>query len=114
MQRTAFIASVLACGLSAGSCTSRTLPLPPPEVTRVTSPDADGIVTVTGYALEGASVGVLNERTMEGVLTASESEACDSTCPWTARLHGEVGDPLRVWQFVETESARDVVVPKPR
>lgn len=114
MRRTVFIAWVIACGWSAGSCTSRTLPLPPPEVTRVTAPDTDGIVTVTGYALEGASVGVVNDRTLEGVIAATEREGCQSTCPWTARLHADVGDSLRVWQFIETEGATDVLVPKPR
>jgi hypothetical protein len=94
------------------SCTSRTLPLPPPEVKSVTTPDSDGLVTVSGYALEGASVGVMNDETQEGVITASEESECDNTCPWEARLHAQVGDRLRVWQFFETDGAKDIVVPK--
>jgi hypothetical protein len=98
---------------AATSCTSRTLPLPPPEVKSVTSPDGDGFVTLSGYALEAAAIGVLNERTQEGVITASAMMDCDSTCPWEARIHAQVGDRLRVWQFFETDGAKDVVVPKP-
>jgi hypothetical protein len=98
--------------LGLGSCTSRTLPLPPPEVRSVTAPDSDGLVTVAGYALEGASVGVMNERTQEGVITASAMEGCSSTCPWEARIHAEIDDSLRVWQFIETDGARDVSVPE--
>jgi len=94
------------------SCTSRTLPLPPPEVKSVTAPDSDGIVTVLGYALEGASVGVMNDNTQVGVITASEEKDCDNTCPWEARIRAEVGDPLRVWQFFETDGAKDITVPK--
>lgn len=78
----------------------------------VTAPDSDGLVTVSGFALENASVGVLNERTQEGVITTSDAEKCDNTCPWEAKLHGEVGDSLRVWQFFETDGAKDVTVPK--
>jgi hypothetical protein len=97
---------------SLGSCTSRTLPLPPPEVKSVTAPDSDGLVTVSGFALEGASIGVMNERTQEGVITASAMQGCENTCPWEARLHAEIGDSLRVWQFLETGGAKDITVPK--
>ena len=97
--------------LAAASCTSRTLPLPPPEVKSVTAPDADGWVTVSGYALEGASVGVMNERTQEGTITATMGDGCD-TCEWEARIRAEIGDSLRVWQFFETDGAKDITVPK--
>jgi hypothetical protein len=80
----------------------------------VTSPDADGYVTVAGYALEGASVGVVNVRTLEGTVVTTAAEECESTCPWSARLRAEVGDPLRAWQFFETEGSISVTVPKPR
>jgi hypothetical protein len=98
--------------LGLGSCTSRTLPLPPPEVKSVTAPDSDGLVTISGFALEGASIGVMNDRTQEGVITASAMEGCESTCPWEASLHAEIGDSLRVWQFLETSGAKDITVPK--
>jgi hypothetical protein len=81
-------------------------------VKSVTAPDTDGLVTVSGFALENASVGVLNERTQEGVITASDAEKCDNTCPWEAKVHAEIGDALRVWQFFETDSAKDVTVPR--
>ena len=102
---------IAAFGIAVARCTSRTLPLPPPEVSRVTAPDADGLVTVTGYALEGASVGVVNDRTLEGVVVSSMNTSCDSTCPWEARLAARVGDGLRVWQFFETTGGKEVVVP---
>jgi hypothetical protein len=97
--------------IALAGCTSRTLPLPPPEVRSVSGPDADGYVTLKGYALEEASVGVMNDRTMEGVITSTANTECDNTCPWEARIRAEIGDPLRVWQFFETDSSRDVRVP---
>jgi hypothetical protein len=112
VPRPVLLSFALACSLF--GCMSRTLPLPPPEVTRVTSPDTDGYVTVTGYALEGASVGVVNDRTQEGVVVTSDADTCESTCAWEARLRAEIGDPLRVWQFFETEGSKDLLVPKPR
>lgn len=78
----------------------------------MTTPDVDGVVTVTGYALQGASVGVVNERTLEGVIASTMDTSCDSTCPWEARLRAEAGDGLRVWQFFETDGAKDVRVPE--
>lgn len=96
---------------SAASCVSRTTPLPPPEVSSVTKPDEGGLVTVSGLALEGASVGVVNERTLAGTITTSPSEGCRSVCEFSAKLAAESGDTLRVWQFFETESAQQVPVP---
>ena len=100
--------------LAVGGCTSRTLPLPPPVVNQVSAPDADGFVTVRGYALESASIGVVNERTLDGVITSSHEEGCESACAWQARIAAQASDTLRVWQFFETEGATDVLVPRPR
>lgn len=105
----------LALALLAGAgCTSRTLPLPPPEVSRVSAPDGDGWVSVSGLALEGASIGVVNDRTLEGVISSSPQDGCDSACRWQARLQARAGDSLRVWQFFETTGGKEVVVPTPR
>ena len=111
MSRAAFIRVLVGGAIALAGCTSRTLPLPPPEVKSVSAPDAGGFVTVSGYALENASVGVMNENTMEGVITSTTKTECDNTCPWEARIRAEAGDPLRVWQFFETDSSRDVRVP---
>lgn len=97
--------------LTAAGCASRTVPLPPPEVTQVTSPDGDGLVAVTGFALEGASVGVLNEDTQEGVVVPTQGEDCGSRCPFEARLRAKSDDSLRVWQFRGTDNAIFPVVP---
>jgi hypothetical protein len=94
------------------SCTSRTTPLPPPAITSVTSPDADGNVSVLGLALEDASVGVLNERTRQGVITTSAMPKCASACPWVATIAAESGDTLWVWQFTEAEGAIEALVPE--
>jgi hypothetical protein len=101
----------LGAGLLAGACTSRTVPLPPPIVQSLSKPDQDGFVTVSGLAQEGAAVGVVNDRTLEGVVVTSQDEDCGNACRWEARLAAEVGDPIRVWQFFETESSRNVSVP---
>ncbi|HEX7477918.1 MAG TPA: hypothetical protein VF331_08930 [Polyangiales bacterium] len=100
----------LCVGLAlAGACTSRTLPLPPPEVSLVTSPSG-GNVTVSGYALESASVGLVNDRTQAGAIVSTGSR-CNPVCPFKAVVAAEPGDTLRVWQFFETEGAKEVQVP---
>jgi adenine C2-methylase RlmN of 23S rRNA A2503 and tRNA A37 len=104
--------TLLAASVLEGSCTSRTLPLPPPQVSSVSSP-LHGKVTVSGYALEGASVGVVNDRTLQGTVVTSPKTGCESTCPFEATLEARTGDNLRVWQFFETESSIDAVVPAP-
>jgi len=106
------LALVIGGVLAAASCTSRTTPLPPPEVSMVTAPDGDGRVTVTGLALEGASIGVINNRTLEGVITSSSVTDCSSACPFEAKLIAEGGDSLRVWQFLDTNGLPDVPVPE--
>jgi hypothetical protein len=107
------LALVLGSLLSWAGCISRTTPLPPPEVSAVSLPDADGRVTVTGLALEGAAIGVINNRTLEGVITSSPMPDCHSACPFEAHLAAESGDSLRVWQFFETDGLQDVPVPSP-
>lgn len=115
MQRLTPIAALLAFAMLAGTgCTSRTLPLPPPEVSRVSAPDGDGWVSLSGFALEGASIGVVNDRTLAGVITSSPEDSCESTCAWEAKIQARAGDGLRVWQFFETSGGKEVVVPTPR
>ena len=113
VRRTLLIAAIAISGLiSAAGCVSRTLPLPPPEVSSVSVPYANGSVAVSGFALEGASIGVVNDRTLQGTIVTSPSEHCDNTCPFEARLPARPGDTLRVWQFFETESAMEASVPQ--
>ena len=93
------------------ACTSRTTPLPPPVVSTVSRPDDAGQVTVLGQSLSGASIGVINERTLDGVITTPD-DTCRSTCEFRAVLAAESGDTLRVWQFFETEGIKEVAVPE--
>jgi hypothetical protein len=97
---------------AASACTSRTLPLPPPNVDRVGAPNVQGLVLVQGTAREGASVGIVNDRTMAGVIVTSEQTGCSSTCPFEASVEARTGDQLRVWQFFETSSSTEVQVPE--
>ena len=101
---------VIAFALIASACTSRTTPLPPPEVNNVSRP-SEGDVTVVGLALEGASVAVINERTLEGTITTPEQDSCTSICEFRAVLRADSGDALRVWQFFETEASIHTEVP---
>jgi hypothetical protein len=97
--------------LAFAACDSRTTPLPPPEVKTVSRPSDSGDVTVLGFALEGASVAVVNERTLQGAITTPEQKGCSSVCEFHAVLQGEAGDSLRVWQFFETEGSINASVP---
>lgn len=101
----------LTLALLFAGCTSRTVPLPPPIVQELSLPDADGMVTVKGLCHEAASVGVMNEATQEGTIVTSPETGCDSSCRFEARVSARAGDALRVWQFFETESSREVIVP---
>jgi len=95
------------------SCTSRTLPLPPPVVDDVGAPNAQGLVRVTGHAHENASVGVLNDTTMSGVIVTSSDVDCERICTWEARVPASAGDQLRIWQFFETSGFVESTVPEP-
>jgi hypothetical protein len=100
----------LAC--LAGACTSRTLPLPPPDVEPLAPPDPQGLVLVQGTAHSGASIGVLNERSQLGLIGAADDSNCDSTCPFKLQIEAKSGDPIRVWQFYTTPPSTDLRVPK--
>lgn len=105
-------ALVLGACLAGGvGCTSRTLPLPPPEVMQVSSPDENGLVTVQGRAREGASIGVVNDMNATGTIVTSLEDGCGSACPFEATLKAASGDQLRVWQFYETEGSLETMVP---
>jgi hypothetical protein len=101
-------------GLAPGAlgCTSRTLPLPPPDVDELAAPNTQGLVMVRGTAHAGASVGVLNERSELGVIGTAADSDCDSACPFELEIPAKSGDPIRVWQFFTTPSSRDLKVPK--
>ena len=105
--------ALLAGALCAAACTSRTLPLPPPSIDDVTAPNQQGLSVVTGTARENASIGVVNDTTRAGVIVTSQETDCSSTCPFRAEIEAEPGDQLRVWQFFETSSGREVQVPEP-
>jgi len=97
--------------VAASACTTRTVPLPPPIIQSLSAPDEDGMVHISGLCHEGASVGVLNENSQEGVVTASPEVGCDSSCPWETEIRAEIDDELRIWQFFETESGLQRTVP---
>jgi hypothetical protein len=100
--------------VSVAACTSRTTPLPPPipEVSSVSLPDATGNVTVTGSALRGASVGVLNEATLAGVIITVSVDCPQDTCEFSAVIAADSGTSLRVWQFFEVDGAYEAHVPE--
>src|SRR4051812_26535018 len=54
VRNSLLIAAIVGLALfSSSGCVSRTLPLPPPEVSSVSSPTMQGLVTVKGFCLEG-------------------------------------------------------------
>jgi hypothetical protein len=101
-----------AIGLQLGACVSRTLPLPPPDVEALSAVDDQGMVRVRGTAHQGASIGVLNDMTQQGVITVPSDVDCNSACPFEAKVAARPGDWIRVWQFYDTPSSRDQRVPK--
>jgi hypothetical protein len=110
LKRAVWLLASLALAAATG-CTSRTLPLPPPDVDPLPAPNAQGLVRVSGTAQEGASVGVLNDGTMTGVIVTSTADNCSRSCPWEAFVSAKAGDQLRIWQFFETNSSAERTVP---
>lgn len=105
------LAMLAVLGLALTGCTARTLPLPPPDVDPLSGPNAQGLLQVSGTAQEGAAVGVLNETSGLGVIVTSPMDGCDRVCPFQAELAAEPGDALRIWQFFETSSSAERLVP---
>ena len=104
--------SLLALGLLAQGCASRTLPLPPPNIDLpLAAPNTQGLVVVRGTAQEGAAVGVMNDSTLSGVIVTSGQTGCDRSCPFEARISAKPGDGIRVWQFFETAIPTQIEVP---
>ena len=101
----------LLAAIGVGACTSRTVPLPPPGIESV-SAVSEGLTVVRGVCEEGASVGVLNERSERGVLLSSDETGCGNSCPFEAELAAEPGDQLRVWQFRGTTNPAYPTVPE--
>lgn len=103
------LAAIAATAMGPG-CAAPTLPLPPPMALVEGPPDADGLVTVSGNAREGAFVGCLNERTETGVLVRSDPMTGD----FSLRIAAESDDTLTLWQFEGTDPGgmqTTVVVP---
>jgi hypothetical protein len=102
-----------ALGLLAVGCVSRTLPLPPPDIDGpLALPNAQGLVLVRGTAQEGAAIGVMNDRTLTGVIVTSDETGCERSCPFEARIKAQPGDNVRVWQFFETSIPSQLPVPE--
>ena len=101
-----------ALGLLALGCVSRTLPLPPPDIDGpLALPNAQGLVLVRGTAQEGAAVGVMNDRTLTGVIVTPSETGCERSCAFEARVKAAPGDDIRVWQFFETSIPKQLPVP---
>jgi hypothetical protein len=104
------LALLLVGALGCEVSSTPTLPLPPPAALS-SAPDAAGIVTVTGGAVEpGAFVSVFDLDTDMGVIGVA-----DDTGGFRLSLPASVGDTLEIWQRVGTRSGEplDIVVPPP-
>lgn len=104
----AMLALCALTGCTAGS--SPTLPIPPPSALSST-PDGDGIATITGTgAVPGALIAAYNEQREDGVLGTADEEG-----DFSVRLRAEVGDDITVWQQIGTRSSEllSIQVPGP-
>jgi hypothetical protein len=106
----AFVFGLALClALPVGGCYGPTLPLPPPTAL-VSTPDATGVVDLTGEALPDAYVLALNLDTDRGVIGRA-----DPTGRYAMRVSAEAGHTLEVWQMTSTDGGqhRTVIVPAP-
>ena len=100
------VAIALLAGLA--SCSTPTLPLPPPAALSVTPPDASGFVTVEGEALPEAFVFCVNEVTERGVIGRPDMDG-----RFTLVLEAEPTHYLRVWQEIGTDQGPKVPIEVP-
>jgi hypothetical protein len=96
----AILGAFVLLGLAGPGCAAPTLPLPPPTAL-VSTPDAEGIVTVTGLARPVAIVMVLNEDRRAGVIGEAEPDGS-----YSLRIAASIGETLTVWQMVGTTSSQ--------
>jgi hypothetical protein len=101
----------LGCAVVGGDagCAAPTLPIPPPSVGALSSPDVDGYVTVDGIADPEAYVFLLNEETSSGVI----GHAMPVSGAFSLRVQASSGDTLTLWQMLGSETGQLVsrVVP---
>jgi hypothetical protein len=90
------------------SCSTPTLPLPPPAALSASAPDASGFATVTGEVQPEAFVFCINEETMRGVI-----ERPDATGRFTLRIEAEPGHYLSLWQEIGTDQGPKVPIEVP-
>ena len=96
LRRPWLLCLALLAAIAAGpGCFAPTLPLPPPTALIEGPPDADGFVTVSGQAREGAFVACLNEQTEDGVIVRADL----ATGAYTLRVAAMPEDVLVLWQF---------------
>lgn len=91
---------VIALGVAAAGCAAPTLPLPPPTAL-VSTPDADGVVTIEGVARGRAIVMAFNEDRREGVI----GEAGDDGA-YTLRITASISETITVWQMVGSDTSQ--------
>jgi hypothetical protein len=94
--------------LAATACSTPTLPLPPPTALIEAAPDAEGFVTVSGTAQDGARVSVFNEDREQGVVVVA-----DPGGSYAARLGAAAGDVLSVWQLSGDDLSAPVTLTVP-
>lgn len=94
------VAIAIAVGAASVGCAAPTLPLPPPTAL-LSTPDAEGVVTIEGVARERAIVMAFNEDRREGVI----GEAGDDGT-YTLRIAASIGETITVWQMVGADTSQ--------
>ena len=102
------IGLAIALVVGVASCSTPTLPLPPPAAVTASPPDATGLVTVTGEVQPEAFVFCLNRQTERGVI-----ERPDETGRFTLVIQASPGHYLDVWQEIGTDQGPKVPVEVP-
>ncbi len=96
----------VAAAVMLGACSAPTLPLPPPSISLISSPDpVSGLVTVSGAVLPDAFVFCLNVRLESGVIVRA-----DAAGRFTLQVQAQIGDGLQVWQEIDADRGPHVDV----
>lgn len=99
--------AVLAGVVTSTGCAAPTLPIPPPTALSST-PDATGMVTVTGTADPTAFVFVLNNMTDTGVIAHANPDRT-----FSIRVTAASMDHLSVWQEISGRGSEPNMITVP-
>jgi len=98
-------------GVLAGCTSAPPLPVPPPAVEALSTPDPDGVVTASGIGRPNAFIACVNVDSDAGVIVRANEDGA-----WSLEIPAIAGDSLLFFQLLDDGRGAPVerIVPGPR